>query len=75
MPEGFKTASYGWVNNHGYEYQIVEIDDGCFEIRYRDSPQDNFKIVFEFNDLDAEGIINAMQSALTFSRSQQRKER
>ena len=70
MTEGFKTASYGWTNNCGYEYQVVETDEGCFVIRYRDSPQDNFKTVFEFNDFDSEGIIDAMQSALSFSRSQ-----
>jgi len=73
MAEGFKTASFGWVSNHGYEYQVVEIDEGCFEIRYREGVKDTFKTAFEFNDLDGEGIITAMQSALSFSHSQMEK--
>ena len=70
MSEGFMGATFTWRNHHGYEYRITEPDEGCFVIQYFEDNDEKPKSEFSFNDIDADGVIGAMQKAVAFYREQ-----
>lgn len=70
--EGYKTAAFGWTSHCGYSYSIRETDEGLFTVFYSEDGKEETR-AFEFNSLDADGIIEAMQEAVKFHRAQEEK--
>tara|TARA_R110000823_G_scaffold105973_2_gene224453 strand:- start:323 stop:580 length:258 start_codon:yes stop_codon:yes gene_type:complete len=68
---GEKTAEFGWISYHGYEYAVKETEGiGSFSVFYRESGElDKDRVqVFQFNNFDADGLISAMQEAVEYYR-------
>ena len=69
---GYKTAIFGWTSRDGYGYTVRETNEGYFTLHYQgDDKEEN--PMFDFNEADADGIIEAMQDAVKFHREQEGK--
>lgn len=69
MAEGYAQARFKWVNYHGYSFEVRPVSEGCYEIAYEEDGKEGEEIVFEFNEMDFEGLIEAMKSAVQYERA------
>jgi len=67
--DGYASAVFKWINNIGYEYHISCVDEGVFQIGYKEiEGTDKTNPIVTFTDDDADGLIKVMQEAVTFYR-------
>ena len=67
--EGYASAKFSWHSYAGYFYEVVPYDNGVWEVNYYDShEQDKPTDSFTFNDLDADGVLEMLKSAVDFYR-------
>ena len=68
MSKGYLMADFKWRNPNGYEYSAVDMDEGFWEIRYREDGQPEKKTGVTFSVEDAAGLISVIQNTIDFYR-------